>query len=415
MEIVHTLCAMCSGDNCGIDVYIQDGEIADIKGTPSNPLSEGRLCVQARSARELVADPQRLSHPLLRQPNGEWGRISWDQALDTIAARLLDVKAKYGAQAFALWEGTQMWQFMRDGWDRRFLNLFGSPNWVQHDHLCYEPSVIAERLTYGQEQIDGWEGGLTRCLLLWGSDPATSHNPFQWHAVHEAQRQGAKLIVIDPRRSEAAKRADLHLAPRPGSDIALALALLNVVIAEKLYDADFVERWTFGFDALAERVKPYTPEWASRISGVPDDDIRRCAAMYCSAHPAHLDAGNALEHHTNSAQTLRAAMILRALTGNLDVPGGHVLGEALPLANMQLSGHLPTGLRPLGSDRYPLFVECAGFVPGNALLDAMLTGRPYPIKAVIMQGTNPLLTWPNSTLCATPSPGWTCWQCSIST
>ncbi len=266
-----------------------------------------------------------------------------------------------------------------------------------HDHMCYLPSGIAEKLTYGRVQVDGFEPECVHCVVLWSSNPATSHNPYQWNAVLEARRRGATLIVIDPRRSEPAVKADLHLAPRPGTDGALALGLIQVIIAEKLYDVDFVTRWTTGFDQLAERVAPFTPERVAKIIGLAAADVLRFARLYASARPAHLDVGNAVEHHSNSGDALRSLMILRGLTGNLDVPGGHVLSRDLPLADMKLSANRPTGLRVLGADRYPLFAEFAQFVPGDVLLDAMLLGEPYPVKAALVMGTNPALTYPNTT------------------
>ena len=226
MEIVKTVCGMCGNDTCGIEVIVEDHRVVRIKGNPEMPLNDGRLCVQSQAAMELLADPNRLSYPL-RRDGDAWQRITWDEALDTIAERLLAVKARYGAHAFALWEGAPMWQFIRDGWDRRLLDLFGSPNWVYHDHMCYLPSVIAEKLTYGRVQVDGFEPECVRCVVLWGSNPATSHNPYQWSAVLEARRRGATLIVVDPRRSEPATKADLHLAIRPGTDGALALGLIR--------------------------------------------------------------------------------------------------------------------------------------------------------------------------------------------
>jgi anaerobic selenocysteine-containing dehydrogenase len=395
MEVFRTVCGMCGNDACGIEAYVENNRVVRIRGNPESPLNGGRLCVQSQGALELLSSPNQLDHPLRRE-GSTWQRLTWDEALDIIAERLLAAKARYGAHSFVLWSGEPMWQFIRDGWHRRFLNLFGSPNWACHDFMCHTPSVIAEKLTYGQSQLDGFEPEHARCVVLWGSNPATSHNPHQWHAVLEARRRGASLIVVDPRRCEPASRADLHLALRPGTDGALALGLIHILIAEKLYDADFVVRWTTGFDELAIRVAPYTPERVAAITGLAPADILRFARVYASARPAHLDVGNAVERHSNAGGALRALMILRALSGNLDVPGGHVLGSGLPLAGMHLSSHRPTGVRTLGAERYPLFSEYAQSVPGDVLVDAMLTGAPYPVKAALVMGTNPMLTYPNT-------------------
>jgi len=395
MEVVKTVCGMCGGDYCGIDVYVEGDRIVDIRGTQEHPLNRGRLCPQARAALELEYDPKRLKYPMNRKGDS-WERISWDEALDTIAEKLSRVKDRYGAQSLAVYEGLPLLQIVRDGWSRRFMNLYGTPNWAQNDHMCYLPSTIAQRLTYGTEEVDGFEPQYVRCIFLWGADPATSHITSHWRNVVAAQKRGAKLIVVDPRLTQSASRADIYVPIRPGSDIALALGLINIIIAEKLYDAEFVERWTSGFELLAERVKQYTPDKVEAITGVQVEDVRRIAETYALTKPAWMDAGNALEHHSNSGQTLRALMILRALTGNIDVPGGHVLLESLPLADVELREKRPAGLRPLGADRYPLFVKFTEFVPGDVLIETLLTDEPYPVKAMLMGGGNPMLTWPNT-------------------
>ncbi len=174
--------------------------------------------------------------------------------------------------------------------------------------------------------------------------------------------------------------------------------MIHVIVAQELYDVEFVQNWTSGLELLAERVKTYTPERVAEITGVPADLIRKIAATYACSKPAYLDAGNALEHHSNSGQTVRAVMILRALTGNLDIPGGHLFPQELSLADTTLREKLPPGRRILTAERHPLLADMAGFVPGDALVTSILDGKPYPLKGMIMAGGNPMLTWPNSTL-----------------
>ena len=395
MKIIKTVCGMCGGDYCGIDVYVEDGKIVKVKGSKDHRVNQGVLCPKARATIELEYDPQRLSHPLKRAGDA-WQRISWDEALDIIAEKLTGIKERYGAQALAVHEGESLEQFIRDGWARRFMNLYGTPNWVQNDHMCYLPAVIAERLTYGVEEIDGFEAEYAGCILLWGANPVTSHVTTHWRYITQARKRGAKLIVIDPRLSRSAQKADIYAPIRPGSDIALALGLINFIITQKLYDADFVGQWTSGFDQLAERVRPFTPEKVESITGVAANDVRRIAEIYATHTPGWMDAGNALEHHSNSAQTLRALMILKVLTGNIDVPGGNVLIDRLPLTDVTLREKRPVGLKPLGTSQYPLFVEFGEFVPGDVLIETLLTDEPYPIKAMLFNGGNPARTWPNS-------------------
>ncbi len=395
MNIVTTICNMCGSDYCGIDVYLEDGRVVDVRGSKEHPLNHGLICPQGRAAQELQYDPLRLSHPQKRAGDG-WQRISWDEALDTIAGKLGEIKTRHGAQSLVVQEGEALEQFQQHGWARRFLNLYGSPNWTQNDHMCYLPTLIAEHLTCGIEEIDGFEDEYARCIMLWGANAATSHVNTHWHFISQACRRGAKLIVIDPRLSKSARKADIHLALRPGSDIALALGFINYIISEKLYDADFVENWTTGFDQLADRVKPFTLEKVATITGVEAGAIRLAAQTYATNSPAWMDSGNALEHHSNSSQTLRALQILKVIAGNVDVPGGHVLIDPLPLTDVKLRHKRPTGLQPLGREKYPLVVEYGDFVPGDVLIETLHSGKPYPIKALIVTGGNPALNWPNS-------------------
>jgi anaerobic selenocysteine-containing dehydrogenase len=395
MATIKTICGMCGADNCGIDVRLEDGRITGITGTRENPVNRGGICPQARAAIEMTYDPARLTYPQRRTASG-WQRISWDAALDEIAGRLAALKQREGAQAFAAYQGRALLQFIKMGWPRRFMNLYGSPNLVRNDHMCSYPSIVAEKLTYGATTIYGFEPESVNCLLLWGSNPATSHIPFKWRDVLAAKRRGCRVIVIDPRFTRTAEVADIYAALRPGTDAALALALIHVIITERLYDAEFVEQWTTGFDALAGRAAEYPPEWAAEITGIPADTIRQIARCYAGAKPAYLDAGNALEHHDNAGSTLRSTMILRAITGNLDLPGGHLFVPPLRLADMALRDRRQETVAALGTHRYPVFMQLAGFVPGDSLLDAILDERPYPVRAMVLGGGNPALTWPNS-------------------
>jgi anaerobic selenocysteine-containing dehydrogenase len=396
MTIVKTVCGMCGGDTCGIDVRVQGGKIVDIKGTREFPANRGQLCPQAGAAIALTYDPERLQHPMRRDGTG-WRRISWDEALDTIAERLARVKEDHGAQALGVYLGRALLQFIRDGWAQRFMNLYGTPNLVRNEHMCALPRALAEKLTYGTPALYyGVDPENAACVLLWGSNPVTSHLPTMWRDMLRAKKMGAKLIVIDSRRSRPAAQADLYASPRPGTDLALALGLIHVIIAEGLYDAGFVARWTTGFEALAERVTAYSPQRVADITSVPAELIKRIAITYASAQAAHLDAGNALEHFSNTAQTVRAVMILRALTGNLDVPGGHVFPQELPLADIKLVEKRPAGARLVTAVAHPLLSDMAGFVPGDSLIMALLERKPYPLQAMIMAGGNPMLTWPNT-------------------
>jgi len=398
MAVVETVCGMCGSDVCGIDVHVEGGKIAKISGTRGYPTNRGRLCPQAAAALEMTYDRERLSYPM-RSRGGLWERITWDHALDTIAERLKRLKDEDGAQALAVYQGRALLQFIRDGWVRRFMNLYGTPNFVRNEHMCALPIRIGEELTYGQSTIFyGFDPDRTKCLLLWGSNPQTSHLPTQWAPMLRAKKSGCKLIVVDPRRTGPASLADIHARPRFGTDPALALGLINVIIEESLYDAAFVGQWTSGFTELADAVRAYDSKRVETITGVPEETVREIARVYATVRPAYLDAGNSLEHHSNSRHIIRSVMILRAITGNLDVPGGHPCAPSLPLADVELEERRPTGLRPLGWDRYPILVSSADFVPGDVLMEALMDGEPYPVRSMIVGGGNPLVTWPNADL-----------------
>jgi anaerobic selenocysteine-containing dehydrogenase len=396
MDIVKTVCGMCGGDHCGIDVFVENDRIVDIKGMREFPTNCGHVCPQARAAIELTYDPQRLQVPMRREGD-QWQRISWDEALDTIAAKLSAIKAEHGAQALAVYQGRALLQFIRDGWAQRFMNLYGTPNLVRNEHMCAVPNALGEKWTYGAATLYyGLDWEHVQCILLWGTNPITSYIPTMWSKMVKAMRRGAKLIVIDPYRTRAADQADLYAPLRPGTDLALALGLIHVIITQKLYDAGFVQKWTTGFDQLAAQVRPYTPETVGEITGLAPDLIRQIAEMYATARPAFLNAGNALEHHSNTGQTVRAVTILRALTASLDIPGGHLLPDPLPLADMTLREKLSRDAHLLTRDEHPLLADMAGFVPGDALVTSLLEGKPYPLKGMIISGGNPLLTWPNT-------------------
>ena len=398
MAVVKTVCGMCGSDVCGIDVHVEGGGIVGISGMREYPMNRGRLCPQAQAAVEMTYDRERLSYPL-RSRGGMWERVTWDQAIDTIAERLGRLKDEHGAHALAVYQGRALLQFIRDGWVRRFMNLYGTPNFVRNEHMCAVPIRIGEQLTYGQPSIFyGFDPERTKCLVLWGSNPETSHLPTQWAAMLRAKKRGCRLIVVDPRRTGPAALADIHARPRFGTDPALALGLINVIIEESLYDAAFVAQWTSGFDELAEAARAYDPERVQTITGVPAEKVREIARVYATIRPAYLDAGNSLEHHSNSRHIIRSVMILRAITGNLDVPGGHPLAPPVPLADVELEERRPVGLRPLGWDRYPILVSGADFVPGDVLMDALIDGDPYQVRAMIIGGGNPLITWPNADL-----------------
>jgi anaerobic selenocysteine-containing dehydrogenase len=212
--------------------------------------------------------------------------------------------------------------------------------------------------------------------------------------IDSSLENGVKLIVVNPRKTPLAKRADIHAQLRPGTDSALALGLLNVIISEQLYDKQFVEEWTVGFDSLVEHVKKYPPEEMERITWVPADSIRQFARIYATSKPACISLGISLEHCTNGIQAIRAITTLIAITGNHDIPGGNRCID--PLSRISVRVKEKVSAKPF-NDKYPLFMgPLGGEVPVHSLPEVILTEKPYPIKALIVQGGNPVIQWPNA-------------------
>jgi len=385
-------------------LHVRDGVLLKVEGDRESPLNHGRLCPIGTVTTDLVYHPDRLKYPMRRKgkrQSGQWERISWDAALDEIAQRVLAIRARYGPEAIALGTGTGRHHIR---WVSRFGHALGTPNWCEPGFAqCFHPRVNTSILTFGDFPVCDYTGNVPpACILYWGHNPVLSGPDGETRFnVIEALNCNPKTIVVDPRRTMLAEKSDLWLQIRPGADDALALAMLNVIIAEKLYDEPFVMQWTHGFDALAERVKERTPEWAGPITWIPADKIRAAARLFAQFKPAMLEWGCAIEHTPKCIQTIRAVSMLPALTGNIDVPGGWVFG-------MHGLGRFPSlieNLTPqanakrLGADRFKLLGGEGADLPAAhipTLLQAMREGKPYPVKAFLVFGNNTLTTYANS-------------------
>jgi thiosulfate reductase / polysulfide reductase chain A len=402
-QILKSVCRSCHG-GCGVELHVSDGRLTKVAGDRSSPLNKGRLCPIGTNTLDLVYHPDRLKHPLRRtgkRGEGKWERISWDEALGEIAKRLQAIKEAHGAEAIAMGTGTGRHHIR---WVSRFGHALGTPNWCEPGFAqCFHPRVNTTILTFGDFPVCDFTGGTpAKCIVYWGHNPLNSGPDGETRFdAREALESNPKIIVIDPRRTELAKRADLWLQLRPGTDDALALAMLHTVIEEKLYDAEFVEQWTVGFDALAERVKDYSPEWAAPITWVPAEKIRAAARLYAQTKPSMMEWGCAIEHTPNCIQTIRAISMLPALTGNIDVPGGWVFGMKglgrFPSLIENLSPEM--NAKRLGADRFKLLAGEGADLPAAhipTLLQAMRTGVPYPVKAFLVFGNNTLTTFANA-------------------
>ena len=289
--ILKSVCRACHG-GCGVLLHVDDGKLIKVEGDPQSPLNHGRLCPIGTVTLDLVYHPDRLKHPLRRlgpRGSGRWERISWDEALDTISARLLAIRDRFGPEAIALGTGTGRHHIR---WVSRFAHALGTPNWCEPGFAqCFHPRVNTCILTFGDFPVCDYTGDTRpRCVLFWGHNPLNSGPDGETRFnVREALDHNPKIIVVDPRETDLARKADVWLQVRPGADDALALAMLNVIVSERLHDAEFVERWTFGFDALAERVRSCTPEWAQTLTWISADKIRAAARLFAQTKPAMLE------------------------------------------------------------------------------------------------------------------------------
>jgi len=326
--VLKSVCRSCHG-GCGVLLHVRDGVLVKVEGDRESPLNHGRLCPIGTVTVDIVNHPDRLKYPRRRigpRGSGQWTRISWDEALDEISERLLAIREKFGPEAIALGTGTGRHHIR---WVSRFGHALGTPNWCEPGFAqCFHPRVNTCILTFGDFPVSDFTGGTPpACMLFWGHNPLNSGPDGETRFnVREALDTNPKVIVVDPRETELARRADIWLQLRPGTDDALALAFLNVIIGEDIFDAPFVNQWTYGFDALRSHVRTFTPEWASSITWVPADKIRGAARLFARTKPAMLEWGCAIEHTPKCIQTIRAISMIPALSGNVDVPGGWVFG-----------------------------------------------------------------------------------------
>ena len=391
-KVYQTVCMLCFMV-CGINAYVKDDQLVKIEGMAEHPLNQGVLCPKGKQIPEYVYTPNRIKYPMQRTGAG-WQRISWDQALDTIACKLKGIKQKYGARALALSVGSIGAENIEiSAFAQRFRGAFGTPNYFSIEAHCFRSRIMARLFTYGTYPLEDPEK--SACIILWGHNPDASEPPLA-AKLNRRLAKGLKLIVIDPKQIPLAKKG-IYARIRPGTDCALALGMLNVIITEGLYDRDFVAHYTTGFDQLAQHVQDYPPEKIAEITWVPANDIRNMARLFANAESASIIQGvNTLDQHINGFQTNRALAILHAVTGNYNHPGGWATNPLMRLSDLRV----PVEEEPVGANEHPLFRRFWGRTSpyGQQMLlpDAILNEEPYPIKALITSGGNPALSWPDT-------------------
>ncbi len=406
-KIIPTFCHGCGSyhPECGVLCHVKDGRFVRVEANPdanNNGLpASTSLCAKGLTGPQFVYAADRLKYPLRRvgaKGEGKFQRISWDEALDTIADKLKESKAKYGPESYGVLS-PEYWPVLAT-LGRRFLNVHGSPNYM-HSAICATPRMAAFRVTIGYVSMvpDDWQK--TKLFVNWGSNVENSNvNYGTPRKILNALANGMKYIDIRPMLDPLGSKADMWLPIRPGTDCALALAILNVLITEDLYDKDFVAEWCHGFDKLAEHVRQYPPEWASPITGLPVEQIRETARLIGTVRPAFIRMGNGVGDQANDGtSTIRAICLIAAITGNLDVPGGQYAspfgrpGMSLPLledmAPADLVDRLVAPEAPIWYQKKKWWESGPTTAYYKGIM-SILSENPYPLRVLNASCSNPL-------------------------
>ncbi len=403
VEIKKSICTICDPrTQCGLDLYVKDGTIIKVEGSKSHPNNAGTICSKGAATRQYIYHSDRIKTPLkqIGKGSGRFEPITWDEALDTIAEKLNGVKEEYSADSVAFYVGYPkgLRPFLH-----RFASSFGSQNYMTESSTCNSATTMAQKLTFGIP--GGPDVPNTNCLLVWSSNPFYT-NTSGARGILAKLEGGMKMIVVDPRYSPMAAHADIHLQLKPGTDGALALAMANIIIAENLYDKEFVSNYSHGFDKYADHVKGMTPERASQITGVPIEKIYAAARMYATTKPAAImPSASPVVHHTNGVQNYRAVFCLAGLTGNYDIKGGNFAqpqsfayqeaGFVSRSHEFTLSDNLKSDKPRVGSEKFPVWNILMDEGQAMDLPNQINSGKPYPIKALFAMGLNYRM-WPDS-------------------
>ena len=399
----------CHPVGCGLRLFVKNGKLVKVEGDPEHPLTHGSLCVRCLSLPEYIYHPDRIIYPMKRdradRGKNKWQRISWDEALDIAATNIRATWEKYGMEGTCFFVGTGRSAAVRSAFQA--FNVLQTPNLVYafSGYSCYGPRIAVTSFVVGagvpemdyatgfEDRYDDPRFEIPKYVLVWGKEPTKSNPDGLWgHCLIELMKRGTQLIVVDPRMTWLATRAAHVLRLRPGTDAALALGLLHVIINEDLYDHDFVEVWTTGFEDLVERVQEYPVDKVAAITGVAADKIV-AAARALAVCPVSMTWGVSVDECVNGVQAAQALLILSAITGNLDIPGGTLLGSTAGMG-AAAAAPLPTMTPPevmdkeIGSAQYPAFNMTVNACQPDYFLECLEKDEPYPIRMAWIQSSN---------------------------
>ena len=385
--LVRAACPHDCPDTCGMLVTVENGVAVKIQGDPTMPFTDGTLCTKVAHYLERTYSPDRLLHPMKRvgpKGSGRFERVSWNQALEEIAARLKALAAENPETILPLSYAGTMGMAQYSSMDRRFFHRLGAS--LLDRTLCSSAGKAGIKATLGGSVgMDPERFDEAKLILLWGANPVVS-NVHLWSRVQQAMRRGARVVAIDPYRSLSAEKCTQHLALLPGSDGALALGMIHVLIAEDLIDRDYIARYTLGFEQLAERVRQYTPEWAARACGLQADEVVQLARDYGTIQPAAIRLNYGMQRHAGGGIAARTIACLPALTGAWrDAAGGIVLTTA----DFYGFDHAALERPDLLGGRKPRVIN-------HAAIGEALTAAQPPVRAVIVYNNNPVAVCPDS-------------------
>ena len=393
-HIVLGTCHHDCPDSCGWEVSVENGVAVKLRGNSEHPFSQGELCPKVNRFLERVYSPERILYPLARtgpKGSGEFRQITWEEALGLVAERVHSVINDFGGEAVMPWgsAGTQG-LIQMNSLDRRFFAKIGSSRQV--DSLCGATAKVGASLTLGSPlSSDPMDIEFSQLILLWGTNTRLA-NRHLWPFIEKARARGAKVVVIDPLRTMTAESADVFVQPLPGTDVALMLAMMHILIRDNLVDHDYLEKYTDGFDELSVQVARWTPLRAAQVCGISVDDIESLAHDYGTIRPSFIRTLIGAEHRQHGAMFFRTLSCLPMLVGAWREKGGGFARSVGSYAAVNVDDSVFTvDSLSAGQERRPLSMNEIGQVLNDENLDPA-------VKALFVYNGNPLVTAPNAEL-----------------